>query len=184
MPDRSPLESKVGELRIVSRPQHIEVDTNESQPSHFAIGVWLDTSYFTRSVRAAWGTLGGSCHIQAFELRVRCPGVSRHEFIGRECRTNPPGSIVNFQGKIVREDEHICANFTVDIPPSLHPPYGGECTYELIASVTIVTTDALGVKSTIVRTGVAEIDITSKHSPMFINPLTPSGPGPWTYTRR
>ncbi|KAG8748108.1 hypothetical protein FRC10_008841 [Ceratobasidium sp. 414] len=152
MSSRSPLESKVGELRVVSRPQHIEVDTNER-------------------------------HIQAFELRVRCAGVSRHEFIGRECRANPPGSIVNFQGKVIREDEHICANFTVDIPPSLHPPHGGEYTYELVASVTIVTTDAMGAKGVIARTGVAEIDITSKHSPVFINPLTPSGPGPWSYTR-
>ncbi|QRV89558.1 hypothetical protein RhiJN_17576 [Ceratobasidium sp. AG-Ba] len=183
MSSGSPLESKVGEIRVVARPQHIEVDTNESNPSHFSVGVWLDTSCFTRSVRAAWGTLGGSCQIQAFELRVRCSGVSRYEFIGRECRANPPGSIVNFQGKAIREDEHICANFTVDIPPSLHPPYGGEYTYELVGSVTIVTTDAMGAKGVIVRTGVAEIDIVSKHSPVFINPLTPSGPGPWSYTR-
>ncbi|CAE6427371.1 unnamed protein product [Rhizoctonia solani] len=182
--DRSPLESRVGKLCVIPHPQHIEVDTNESQPSRFSIGIWLDTSYFTKNVRAAWKTLGGTCQIQGFELRVRCPGVSRHEFIGRECRVNLPGSIVKFQGKIVREGEHICANFTVDIPPSLHPPYGGECTYGLIASVTILTTDAMGVKSTIIRTGYTELDISSKHVPLFINPLTPCGPGPWTYALR
>lgn len=29
MPDRSPLESKVGELRVIPYPQCIEVETNE-----------------------------------------------------------------------------------------------------------------------------------------------------------
>jgi hypothetical protein len=152
-----------------------------SQPSHFSIGVWLDTSYFTTNVRAAWNTLGGTCQIQGFELRVRCPEVTGYEFIGRECRAAPPGSIVKFQGKSIREDEHIYANFTVNIPPSLHPPYGGEYTYELIASVTILTVDAMGMKSVIVRTGYTELDISSKHVPLFINPLTPCGPSPWAY---
>ncbi|KAF8666573.1 hypothetical protein RHS04_09606 [Rhizoctonia solani] len=180
--DRSPLESRVGELRIVPRPQHIEVDINESRPSHFSIGVWLDMSYFTQNVCDAWGTLGGTYQIQDFELCMRCPGVSRHEFIGRECRPSTPGSIVNFQGKTTRKGKHICASFTVDIPPSLHPRYAEECTYELIASVKILTTDAMGMESTIVRTGYAEIDISSKHVPLFINPLTPSGHGTSIFT--
>lgn len=154
-----------------------------SQPSRFSVGVWLDTSYFTRNVRIAWGTLGGTCQIQAFELRVCCPGVTPREFIGRECLDNPPSSVVNFVDKTVREDAHICANFTIDIPPSLHPPYGRDSTYQLLASVAIITTDAMGSKSTITRTGIAEVDIASKHIPLFINPLTPSGPGPWSYTR-
>ncbi|QRW17690.1 hypothetical protein RhiXN_02614 [Rhizoctonia solani] len=161
--DRSPLESRVGELRIVPRPQHIEVDINESQPSHFSI------------------ESGSICPI-LHKMSVM-PGGHSGEPIKYKTSSFACAALeFNFQGKTTRKGKHICASFTVDIPPSLHPRYAEECTYELIASVKILTTDAMGMESTIVRTGYAEIDISSKHVPLFINPLTPSGHGTSIFT--
>ncbi|CUA69932.1 hypothetical protein RSOLAG22IIIB_08775 [Rhizoctonia solani] len=175
----SPLESKFGRICIVSDPQHIEVDTNESLPSRFSVAVWLDTSSFTRNARIAWEILGGACQIQAFELCLIYSDTGRE--VGREYPANPPGSLVNFQSRAVHENKDVCAKFTVDIPPALYPPDGGERTYALVASVTILTTDAMGTKSTILRSGSGELDISSRNAPIFINGVAP---GPWIHTRQ
>ncbi|QRW03768.1 hypothetical protein RhiLY_02767 [Ceratobasidium sp. AG-Ba] len=185
MSSGSPLESKVGEIRVVARPQHIEVDTNESSaathPTFLSVfGLTLHAS------QEASVLLGGPLVDLARFRRLSSAFVVAVSLATNSSDGNVvPTPLVQSSTSKARSSAktNICANFTVDIPPSLHPPYGGEYTYELVGSVTIVTTDAMGAKGVIVRTGVAEIDIVSKHSPVFINPLTPSGPGPWSYTR-
>ncbi|CUA75885.1 hypothetical protein RSOLAG22IIIB_01886 [Rhizoctonia solani] len=173
--NRSPLESKVGGL-IISHPEHIEVDIEAKLPSQFSVAVWLDTSRFTGDVRAAWRTLGGTYQIQA-ELCLFCPWARE---VGSECPANPLGPHVSFESKIIDEDKDICAEFVVDIPSTFYPPHHGEYTYALIASVMILTTDAAGTKSIIVRAGCAALDISSRDTPLFTDGVAPC---PWASTR-
>ncbi|KAF8754165.1 hypothetical protein RHS01_06402 [Rhizoctonia solani] len=163
--DRSPLESRVGELRIVPRPQHIEVDINESPL------ISLLKSGSICPILHKMPVMPGGHSGEPIKYKTSSFACAALECLGTSSLdgsvVQTPGSIVNFQGKTTRKGKHLC---------QLHGRHSS------FPSSSILTTDAMGMESTIVRTGYAEIDISSKHVPLFINPLTPSGHGTSIFT--